>query len=440
MAWGIPAEALLSLGLFLNRAYGLIVDQQAKEIAMNIPEEFKPEAIAAQSEDISAPYRDFATSTEPYHSLMKANPWMRPPSRDEELTWGDGRYYDTTVARKHPYWNDKLLPEPTKDINRLRHDFLQWGYCLIEDATSPAQTRMLHDRVSDQAAAERELGIGYLMEAQQHVWALVNKGEVFVRCMTHEASAVQAGPMIEQLLDEALGPGWTHLSFISNISYPGCHPQGMHQDQSLAAPYTWLDAPFLVNTIYILQDVNEVNGGTLIIPGSHQLYVEGAGKFGEVPPPINLEAPAGTILLLDGRVLHGGAVNRSDELRYIITNSVVRPFIRQQESFHLTIRPDILKNASDKFLWRCGFQATAARSMVEGYGYFGNGRQGDRNGSIVQARTAMDEGAYQRVGELSKSNLDGKLESLTLARIQDEHETVRESARRMMRTINQETP
>lgn len=300
-----------------------------------------------------------------------------------------------------------------------------------------AQTQALYDRVSDQAAAERALGIAYLMQAQQHVWALVNKGEVFVGCMAHEPSVVQAGPLIEQLLDEALGPGWTHLSFISNVSYPDCHPQGMHQDQGLAAPYHMLEAPFLVNTIYILQDVNEVNGGTLIIPGSHRLYVEGQGKFEVVPPAINLEAPAGTIMLKDGRLLHGGAANRSDQLRYIITNSVVRPFIRQQESFHLTIRPDILKRASEKFLWRCGFQATGANSMVEGYGYFGSGKQGDTNGSIVQARIAMDEGRYQRVGELSMRDLDGKLDGLTLAQIQNQYETQRERARALSLKLSQ---
>ncbi|MDG1234039.1 MAG: phytanoyl-CoA dioxygenase family protein [Pseudomonadales bacterium] len=402
---------------------------------MAIPEEFTVASVTAASKGIDAPYRDFVTSTEPYHSLMAANPWMKPPKKGETLTWGEGRYYDTTVARKHPYWKNKPLPLPTKNISQLREDFHAWGYCLIEDATSPEQTKALLDRVSDQAAAERELGIGYLMEAQQHVWALVNKGEVFVRCMAHETSAVQAGRLIEQLLDETLGPGWTHLSFISNISYPECHPQGMHQDQSLAGPYAFIEAPFLVNTVYILQDVNEVNGGTLIIPGSHRLYMEGGGKFGEVPPPINLEAPAGTILLMDGRVLHGGAINRSENLRYIMTNSVVRPFIRQQESFHLTIRPDILKNASDKFLWRCGFQATASRSMVEGYGYFGNGREGDPNGSIVKSRIAMDEGNYQRVGELSLAELEGKLQELTLADIQNEHETPRGSARKKMRSI-----
>ena len=244
--------------------------------------------------------------------------------------------------------------------------------------------------------------------------------------------------MIEQLLDEALGPGWHHLSFISNVSYPGCHPQGLHQDQALAAPYTFLQAPILVNTIYILQDVDETNGGTLIVPGSHRLYCEGQGCFGEIPPPLNLEAPAGTILLLDGRVLHAGAVNRSEQLRYIITNSVVRPFVRQQESFHLTIRPDILRQASDKFLWRCGFQATAARSMVEGYGYFGNGRAGDPNGAVVQARLRMDAGDYRHVGELRPTDVsDGAVQALSLDQIQTTHETQRARARARMARISE---
>lgn len=404
---------------------------------MAVPEEFTRAAVEAAAEHVDAPYRNFVTSGEPYRSLLTANPWMRPPKRDESLVWGEGHYYDTTIARKHPAWKDKDLPVPTKDVARLRADFHTWGYCLIEDAASQEQTAALHQRVAEQGAAERALGIAYLTESQQHVWALVNKGEIFERCMSHEPDAVQAGPLIEQLLDEALGPGWNHLSFISNISYPGCHPQGLHQDQGLAGAYHFLEAPILVNTVYILQDVDEVNGGTLIVPGSHRHYCERGGTFGELPPPINLEAPAGTIMLMDGRVLHGGAVNRSEQLRYIITNSVVRPFIRQQESFQLTIRPEVLKRANEKFLWRCGFQATSGQSMVEGFGYFGNGRLGDSSGAIVNARIAMDEGRYQRVGPLSPADVAGvDRASVTLADIQQSQEPARPGARKLMASID----
>ena len=399
---------------------------------MTIPEIFSKEAVAEASKDVRAPYQDFVHSREPYRSLLKANPWLAVPKSGESLTWGEARYYDTTVARKHPDWHSKVLPQPTQEIDQLRRDFYDWGYCLIYDGLSPAQTEAIRTRVVEQSTAERQLGIAYLAEAQQHVWSLVNKGEVFVQCMSHEPESIQAGPMIEQLLDEALGRGWHHLSFIANIAYPGCHPQGMHQDQSLAAPYHFLEAPVLVNTVYILQDVNENNGGTLIIPGSHKLYCKGGGAFGEVPHPINLEAPAGTIMLMDGRILHGGAVNHSEELRYIITNSLVRPFIRQQESFHLTIRPDILERASDKFLWRCGFQATGARSTVEGFGYFGSGGLGDPNGALVHARHAMDAGTYQRIGELRPGD---SLQNQSLPDIQNAQETLRDRAQAMMQQI-----
>tara|TARA_B110000037_G_scaffold223026_1_gene301393 strand:+ start:3711 stop:4931 length:1221 start_codon:yes stop_codon:yes gene_type:complete len=398
-----------------------------------IPPEFSEKVIAATSDSAATPYRNFVHSREPYQSLYEANPNMRPPKTGERLLWGEDKYYDTTVARKHTYWKDLSLPKPKKDIAQLRQDFHEWGYCLVEDGLSVEQNQLVYQRVMDQAEAERELGIAYLSEAQQHVWSLVNKGDVFSRCMTHDTDAIQAGLLIEQLLDEMLGSGWHHLSYIANISFPGCHPQGMHQDQGLVGAYKFLDAPVLVNTVYVLQDVDEVNGGTLVIPGSHRRYIEGNGTFGKLPPPINLEAPAGTVMLMDGRVLHGGAVNRSDDLRYIITNSVVRPFIRQQESFHLTIRPEILANASEKFLWRCGFQANAQRSMVEGFGYYGTGRLGDESSAIVNARIAMDAGEYQRVGELSPGVPPN--ETPTLKAIQQQHETQRAFADKLTRGI-----
>ena len=370
-----------------------------------IPAEFTRETIAELSADGTL-YSEFQRSGEPYRSLIDHNPWLKPPKAGDELEWGVGRYYDTTVARKHPRWKDETLPSPTKDIGRLRRDLRDWGYCLIEDGVSPEQTARMRARIADQAAAERALGIAHMSPAQQHLWALVNKGDVFVECMTHEPGAVQAGPLIEQLLDEMVGPGWNHLSFISNISFPGCHPQGLHQDQSLIAPYTFDPAPVVVNTIYILQDVDETNGGTLLIPGSHHRYRNDDGTFGEVPPPINLEAPAGTVVLKDGRLLHGGAVNRSDHLRYIITNSVVPRWIRQQENFVLTIRPEVLERATEKFLWRAGFQATAFSSMVEGFGYFGSGREGDASGALVEVRRVIDNGGYRHIGELCMTTLD----------------------------------
>ena len=123
------------------------------------PPEFSKEAIEAASDDADTPYRDFVNSREPYRSLLKANPWIRTPKANEQLVWGEGKYYDTTVARKHPYWKDFSLPKPEQDIAKLRKDIHQWGYCLIKDALSAQQNHVIYQRVVAQAQAEREMGI-----------------------------------------------------------------------------------------------------------------------------------------------------------------------------------------------------------------------------------------------------------------------------------------
>jgi ectoine hydroxylase-related dioxygenase (phytanoyl-CoA dioxygenase family) len=391
------------------------------------PVEFSRDGVDEASTDAFIPYAGFLRSGEPYLSIFVNNPWLLPPKADAELEWGQGWYYDTTVARKHEYWRDIVLPTPTKDLQRLRHDLYEWGFCLIEDGLSNEQCRRIRQRVADQAAAERALGIAYLVESQQHVWSLVNKGADFIGFLEHDPAVVQAGPMIERLLDETLGPGWHHFSLLANISYPGCHPQPMHQDQTWIAPIHTHEAPVLVNTMYVLQDVDEHNGGTLLVPGAHR--ANGApetGLYGPLPKPINLEAPAGTVLMFDGRLLHGGAVNHSDDFRYVLTNSCVKPWARQQENFALGMSPEVLANASDKLLWRTGLQSSITTNLVEGYGYRGSGRQGDDNGSLRAVRREFDRG-YRHVGELSMATLESvDLESLSLVQLQRQHEDFRD--------------
>ena len=39
------------------------------------------------------------------------------------------------------------LPQPTDDPSQLRADLVDWGYCLVSDALSPAQLEALRRRV-----------------------------------------------------------------------------------------------------------------------------------------------------------------------------------------------------------------------------------------------------------------------------------------------------
>ena len=370
---------------------------------MKVPIEFTEEYVEENSPDDQQIYRDFLSSGEPFRSIFKNNPWLMPPDIKKPLEWGTGMYWDTTVGRKHDYWKEFDLPKATKDIKQMRRDIKEWGFCLIEDAMSKEQCDRFLNRLLDQAEGERLAGVDQPTPSGQYINTLINKGEVFAQCIEQNTEAVQAGPVIEQIMDETLGKGWICHSFLSNGSDPDGYPQGLHIDQGPLLPWVTEEAPALFNTMYIPQDINEKNGGTLVIPGSHRILIEAGsgGKVGKLPPAINLEAKAGTVMLFDGRMLHGTGVNRTDKQRFVATMSNVKAWTRTQENWVISVAPDVLEKASPKLLHRIGLQALTYGATIEGFGLGAPGRVGDQWGSIKQFRTAYDKGEYERVRELS---------------------------------------
>jgi len=370
---------------------------------MKVPIEFTPDYVESNSPKEKQLYRDFLRSGQPFRSIMENNPWLMPPDIKKPLQWGTERYWDTTVARKHEYWKDFDLPKATKDINQMRKDIKKWGFSLIEDAMSKKQCARFLNRLLEQAEGERLAGVDQPTPSGQYVNTLINKGEVFAQCIEQNPEAVQAGPVIEQIMDETLGKGWICHSFLSNGADPGGYPQGLHIDQGPLLPWVTEEAPALFNTMYIPQDVNEKNGSTLVIPGSHNILIKAGsgGKVGKLPPAVNLEAKAGTVMLFDGRMLHGTGVNRTKKQRFVATMSNVKAWTRTQENWVISVAPDILENASPKLLHRIGLQALTYGSTIEGFGLGAAGRIGDQWGSIKQFRTAYDQGEYERVRELS---------------------------------------
>ena len=420
------------------------------EDAKGVPAEFLPENVAALSDE-AAQLKDarWFRSGEPFRSMHRNNPWLAPPvggngvpamRPDGSLTerfrcplFEAGRgaeggglngtpYYDTTVARKHNYWaRFDDLPRETKDINKARRDLRKYGFCLIEDAMSERQRAHMRDRLERQAEAERECGLADMTPHFHIMWTLVNKGDCFAKCIEFDPEWVQGGPLLEQLNNELLGPGHYAYSFASNIARPGSYPQNLHQDSGAIHPIQTPHAPILVNTVYIMQDVSEVNGGTLVIPTSHRLVsaVAPGEEVGPLPPAVNVEAKGGTVMLMDGRLLHGTGVNHTDEWRYIMTNSNVKPWLRQQENWQLSIDPDVLRNASDKLLARMGYHSSG---LIEIGSYSGPK-------TTVGMRLAMEKGEYQRIRALDSPVPQEVKERLTIYRMKRRIDAARERRR-----------
>ena len=374
-------------------------------------EQFTEEYIKKESKDRELLFKDFLNSKEPYTSIFKNNPWLQPPDFRKPLDLNESRYWNTTVGRKHPYWKTKKLPTPTKEIKQIRKDFKKWGYALIEEGMSKKQCKTFIERLLNQAKGEELAGLKSMTPSGQYVHTLINKGDVFRGCIEQDISSVQAGLLIETFLNETLGEGWICHSFLANGSEKGYYPQVLHIDQSPLSPWITEEAPALVNTLYIPQDVNEVNGGTLIIPGSHKNIIKAGsnGEVGKLPPAINLEAKAGTIMLFDGRLLHGTGVNKTNKIRFVAAMSNVKSWMRTQENWVISVDPKIIKNASPKLLHRMGMQAATYGATIEGFGMGAAGKVDESHGNIKPFREAFDKGEYIRVGELSPKSSQRQL-------------------------------
>jgi ectoine hydroxylase-related dioxygenase (phytanoyl-CoA dioxygenase family) len=379
-----------------------------------IPTEFDPVNIASKSATELQMYHAEVTSKEPMKSVLENNPeiFFVPPKRSSE--WGTwefkpGSYYDTTTGSKHPYWQDKDLPRPSKEIKRLRQDMLDWGYCMVEDALSPAQVAVIRQRILEQAEGEKLAGIAQKTPSGQNINCCVNKGPCFEGLIELHPDVVQGGPLMEQLVTEALGAGWICTSLIAAVSLKGGVPQALHQDQD-----NNLDShsPMSINILTTVTDIDETNGGTLVIPGSHLVLSEAARNktpVGKLPPAINIDAKAGTMVITDGRLLHGTGINHTDSPRIVMLNGMVRSFLRQQENWMLSVRPEVLLRASPKLLHRMGFQATNASQTNEGHGFGATGQVDEAGGATVDFRLAADRGEYQRVGELGPKSTGQEL-------------------------------
>ena len=288
---------------------------------------------------------------------------------------------------------------------------MEWGYCMIEDALSSIQVREILSRVTDQAEGERLAGIAQKTPSGQNINCCVNKGRCFEGLIAQDLEVVQGGALIEQLVTEALGANWVCTSLIASIALKGGVPQALHQDQDIA-----LDSrsPLTVNLLTTITDVDERNGGTLVIPGSHKVLSEALRaqqSVGKLPPAINLDAKAGTTIITDGRLLHSTGINHTDVPRIVMLNGMQHPLLRQQENWMLSVRPEVLDRASLKLLQRMGYQATNAAQTNEGHGFGAQGLVGEAAGLTVGFRQAADRGEYLRVGELSAHSKESELKA-----------------------------
>ncbi len=220
------------------------------------------------------------------------------------------------------------------------------GWAILPDVLTAPEVTEARAALVAAAAASEARGIPTTMDYLDpggrniRIYDLIEYDPVFARLAEHPAVVPQVAAALDG--DVALS------NFSANIALPGSRSMNAHNDQSTVVPEPWTTR-WTLNAIWCLDDVDEANGATRYLPGSHRFTC-----FAEVPEDpaagmVPFEAPAGSVIIMDGRVWHTSGANTSaDRERAMAFAFYARSFIRHQNNWSRSISRDVRRTLSPR--------------------------------------------------------------------------------------------
>jgi ectoine hydroxylase-related dioxygenase (phytanoyl-CoA dioxygenase family) len=227
-------------------------------------------------------------------------------------------------------------------VQRIRDD----GYTVIERA---ADGRLVEALKAGVLRIEREHNLGLAKTSFEgfktlRINNLLTYDEVFWEVPLHD----NVLPIVERVLDKEC----LLSSFCSLVLGPGQEAQPIHEDTQLI-PLPRPHLPIVLNAIWALSDFREDNGATRIVPGSHKY--DHAPEYGRDYEAVMATMPAGSVMLFDSALWHGGGANVSSERRFAFSCAYCWGWMRQQENLQLGIPRETAMRFPRRLQELCGY-------------------------------------------------------------------------------------
>jgi fumagillin biosynthesis dioxygenase len=233
--------------------------------------------------------------------------------------------------------DDAMFLAPNIDLDgiAIARDLDEQGFAIVEGVLTRAQAATMKARLWEIAGELDAAGFSNHTpiidpNAQNvRVYGLPEHDEAYVRLLSDEA--------VLRAVEACLGPGPIVSNFSANIARPGARAMRVHSDMALVMPGPWRER-WALNVIWCLDDIDAANGATRYIPGSHR-YTD----LGDLPAQAEtltraFEAPAGAVIVMDGRTWHSSGDNvTKDRDRALLFAYYTRGFIRQQTNWYETL-------------------------------------------------------------------------------------------------------
>lgn len=230
------------------------------------------------------------------------------------------------------------------------------GYSVIKNVLSSEEAGNIADLLSKlYEKQDAEFGkerLKELNESEVHRGLLV-EDEIFMQ--------MASAPRILEIVHALIGE-----SAILNLQNASCAKPGSKHYQS--AWHRDFAKDFVtskclsMNAFWCINEFTTKNGATWLLPYSHKLEDFPSERFIR-DNGIQIEVPAGSVILWDSLLLHQAGYNQTDKPRYGINHMYTRPFLKQQINF-----PEYLKGRIDpdsKLGQLLGFWSIAPRSVQE---------------------------------------------------------------------------
>jgi ectoine hydroxylase-related dioxygenase (phytanoyl-CoA dioxygenase family) len=210
------------------------------------------------------------------------------------------------------------------------------GYAPLAGVLSGQVLAVMRNRLAELLAAEGEqAGLEVHQEAGTDRLAdLVNKDPVFEVCFTD--------PRLLACVAHVLGDfKLSSLNF--RAARPGDGLQALHAE---GGPVREPGQYQVCNSIWLLDDFTADNGATRVVPGSHRSGKSPGDVMSDVRDPhpgeVLLLAPAGTVVVFNSHLWHGGTLNRSLLPRRALHSYFTARRNSQQLDQRKYIRPETL--------------------------------------------------------------------------------------------------
>ncbi|WP_439815491.1 phytanoyl-CoA dioxygenase family protein [Zavarzinia sp. CC-PAN008] len=231
------------------------------------------------------------------------------------------------------------------------------GYCIFPGVLDAATTDQVRAKLwaaaeesERRGAATRNVGL----DPNRHnvrVFNLLDLDPVFRELIVH--------PLALEVVEHLLGPSYLVSNFTANIALPGSGSMKLHSDQSIVVPEPWVQ-PWSLNIIWCLNDVHLKNGATLFIPGSHKVRQRSELPADAEAQLVPFEAPAGSVIVMDGRVWHTSGANvTEDEERALLFGYYSAGFLRPQMNWNAALSPETIADLSPTLRTLLGLEAAA---------------------------------------------------------------------------------